>query len=120
MEGDPILIGRHLIAELNACKKFPTIDDIAVCLTEAAHSAKAELIKISFHEFDNLGEITAVALLAESHISIHSWPEHGFVACDIFVCGTAKPELALPVLEKCFQAGNVQVTLIERGCYNVS
>ena len=64
--------------------------------------------------FDN-GGISGVAVLAESHISVHTWPERQFAAFDIFMCGDAKPELAVKVLQTHFQPGQFQVKELLRG-----
>lgn len=112
-----MIVGKHLIAELIGCKRFLGGDEIEHCLAEAAKYANANLLKVIFHEFGVAGEITAVALLSESHISIHCWPEYEFVACDIFVCGEAEPEKALAILKKNFQTEDVRISLIKRGVY---
>ena len=115
-----MVVGRHLIAELSCCKQFLTKGELKLCLIEAASQAKTKLLNIAMHEFDTVGEVTAVALLSESHISIHCWPEYEFVACDIFVCGEAEPEKALEVIEAAFLPENVQINLLERGNSNAA
>jgi S-adenosylmethionine decarboxylase len=67
-------------------------------LEAASTAAGATLLNIFLHEFPSSGGITGVALLAESHMSIHTWPEKEYAAIDIFMCGRADPELALNVL----------------------
>ena len=57
---------------------------------------------------------TGVAILAESHMSIHTWPEHNYAALDIFMCGDADPLLAIPTLKEHFKPENTEVMLLER------
>ena len=72
-------------------------------------------IRDSLHHFIPNGGISGVAVLAESHISVHTWPERQFAAFDIFMCGGAKPELAVKVLQTHFQPGQFQVKELLRG-----
>ena len=65
--------------------------------------------------FEPNGGISGVAVLSESHISCHTWPEKGFAAFDVFMCGDAQPELAVPVLEAAFKPKRVVVEEIKRG-----
>ncbi len=84
----PAYDGRHLLADLHGCVG---VDDIALiedALRAAVIAAGATLIEIRLHSFGPGQGITGMALLAESHISIHSWPEHGYAALDFFLCGT--------------------------------
>jgi S-adenosylmethionine decarboxylase len=59
--------------------------------------------------------VTGVLLLKESHISIHTWPEHGFAAVDVFMCGDARPERAVDVIEAALAAGSVSLREVARG-----
>lgn len=90
-------LGRHLILEMWDCDDnvINDVDKIRELLNAAAKDAGAIVIKSFSHKFSPFG-VTGVALLAESHISIHTWPEEGYVAVDIFTCGTAaNPQLAV-------------------------
>lgn len=84
-------------------------------LTEAATAAQATLLDIHLHDFGARAGFTGVALLAESHISIHTWPEYDHAAIDIFMCGDADPYLSLKVLENYFTPAFTKVQMIERG-----
>ena len=72
-------------------------------------------LHIHLHHFTPNGGVSGVAVLAESHISIHSWPERGYAALDVFMCGDSEPERAIPVLERAFRPGRVVVDEHFRG-----
>ena len=79
---------KHILFTLRGCP-YSLLDDelhIREVLADAARLAQSRLLAISSHKFDPHG-VTAVALLAESHISIHTWPEKGEAVCDVFTCG---------------------------------
>ena len=109
-------LGRHVIIELWGC--CDVINDAAFVessMRKAVDAANATLLDIFVHEFSPQG-VTGVAVLAESHLSIHTWPEYGYVAADVFTCGsTTKPEAAAEVLRIEFQAKNAQIQELERG-----
>jgi len=67
------------------------------------------------HRFSENGGVSGVAVLAESHISVHTWPERGFAAFDVFMCGACRPEKALPVLRRYFRPSNMQISQSKRG-----
>ena len=79
--------GRHLLAELYGCTRLGDEAHIGRALAEAAAAAGATLLEVRLHGFGVGQGVTGVALLAESHISIHTWPEHDYAAVDIFLCG---------------------------------
>lgn len=109
-----IAIGRHLLADFSAASGLDDKALIEQALRDAAMAAAARLLRIELHEFADGKGITGVALLAESHISIHTWPELGYAALDIFMCGAADPNLALAVLEQCFKPGHKRVSCVDR------
>jgi S-adenosylmethionine decarboxylase len=79
---------RHILFTLNGCP-YGLLDDeahIRNVLANASNLSESTLLNISSHKFDPHG-VTAIALLAESHISIHTWPENGMAVCDVFTCG---------------------------------
>ena len=89
-------LGKHCFCELYKCS--PTIlndeERLISIIKEAINKAGATLLNIASHKFSPQG-VTIVALLSESHISIHTWPEDESAAIDVFTCGDAKPELAI-------------------------
>ena len=87
--------GSHLLADLYGCQHLMDSTRIEAVLQKAAQAAGATIVMSHVHDFPAPGGVTGVVLLAESHISIHTWPEHGFAAVDIFMCGTAKTDVAL-------------------------
>ena len=106
----------HLIADFFEPKYFvEDAQELEKILFEAAYAADNTPIKASIHKFPIQG-ITGVILLAESHISIHTWPEHNYIAIDVFTCGNqTKPNLALEYLKTKFRPKKVRVREIQRG-----
>jgi len=101
MSSDPLPLGHHLIADLDCAQGLDDVALIEATLRAAAEAARVTLLDIRLHHFGKGQGVTGVALLAESHISIHSWPEHGVAAIDIFVCGSkADAEAGLRVIEQ--------------------
>ena len=101
-------IGRHCILELYQCDHAKLNDEafIRTTITSSAKIAGATLINLVTHSFKPQG-VTGLALLAESHISIHTWPEIGYAAIDVFTCGDhTMPEKACKLLFKEFLAKN--------------
>jgi len=107
--------GMHLLVDMWGAAHLDDGDVISEALTRAAEASGASLLHIHLHSFTDSGGISGVALLAESHISIHTWPERGFAAIDIFMCGACDPRDALPVLEDVFRPQDFRVTEQRRG-----
>ena len=107
--------GAHLIIDLYEAKKLDDIGHIEAALRQCVEAAGATLLHIHLHHFEPNGGVSGVAVLAESHISIHSWPENGYAALDVFMCGDAKPEACVPVLRKAFKPKKIAVSELLRG-----
>ena len=106
--------GVHLIVDLHGAEHLNDIEYIEATLRRCVAAAKATLLHIHLHHFQPSG-VSGVAVLAESHISIHTWPEAGFAALDVFMCGSANPDACIPVLREAFAAERVGVNEILRG-----
>ena len=109
-------IGRHCILELYKCDHTKLNDEafIRTTITSSAKIAGATLMNLVTHSFKPQG-VTGLALLAESHISIHTWPEVGYAAIDVFTCGDHKmPEKACELLAKDFLSKNLSFKNIAR------
>jgi S-adenosylmethionine decarboxylase len=106
--------GVHLIVDVHGAKGLNDIDLIEATLRRCVDAARATLLHIHLHHFHPNG-VSGVAVLAESHISIHTWPEAGYAAMDVFMCGNADPDACIPVLRESFQADRVEVNEILRG-----
>lgn len=107
--------GAHLIVDLYQANRLDDIDHVERTLRDCVDAAGATLLHIHLHHFEPNGGISGVAVLAESHISIHSWPEHGYAALDIFMCGNATPDACVPVLRAAFAPKRLAVSEHLRG-----
>ena len=107
--------GMHLLVDLWEAKNLgdPALIDRTIC--EAALAAGATILHSHFHHFSPNGGVSGVVVLAESHISIHTWPERNFAAIDIFMCGACDPHLTIPILQRTFQAARVELDEQRRG-----
>lgn len=107
--------GRHWIVEFQGVQALGDARVIRRALKNAATLAGATLLRIQLHHFGAGNGVTGVALLAESHISIHTWPERAYAAIDIFMCGSrCSPEAALQSLRKELQPRRVRVRRLVR------
>jgi S-adenosylmethionine decarboxylase len=107
--------GAHLIVDVYQAQRLDDIGHVERTLRACVDAAGATLLHIHLHHFEPNGGISGVAVLAESHISIHSWPEHGYAALDIFMCGNARPYACVPVLRAAFAPKRIAVSEHLRG-----
>ena len=117
MNERPRTLGTHLLLEMNECDAA-LLDDLAVVkqtLLAAAEEAGATVVGEVFHKFSPQG-VTGIVCITESHISIHTWPEHGYAAVDIFTCGeNFKPMEAAHLIAESLQAQHANVMEVQRG-----
>ena len=106
--------GVHLIVDVHGGHGLDDIDLIEATLRRCVSAAQATLLHIHVHHFQPNG-VSGVAVLAESHISIHTWPDLGYAALDVFMCGKAEPDACIPVLREAFNAERVEVRELLRG-----
>ena len=117
MNERPQTLGTLLLLELNECDAA-LLDDVALvkqALLAAAEAAGATVVGEVFHKFSPVG-VTGIVCIAESHISIHTWPEHAYAAADIFTCGESfKPIEAAHFIANALQAQHANVMEVKRG-----
>lgn len=107
--------GKHIIFDFFGAQRLDDIRLMEDAMREAIHQAGATLLHIHLHHFTENNGISGVAVLAESHISVHTWPERGYAAFDVFMCGFAQPEKTIPILQEAFKPLSVKVTKHLRG-----
>jgi len=112
---DNVGIGRHLIIDFFGAKYLTDVAKIKYALQSASEAASAVVLETKVHQFPSSLGVTGVAVLAESHISVHTWPEYDYIALDIFMCGSADPQLAADWLAQYFEPDSVEIRTFERG-----
>lgn len=101
--------GTHLIIDLWGASHLDDIPRMEKAFLDCVKECGATLLHIHMHHFTPNGGVSGVAVLAESHISVHTWPERDYAAFDVFMCGDAKPELAVGILQKAFSPSRIEV-----------
>jgi S-adenosylmethionine decarboxylase len=107
--------GIHLLIDLVGAINLDNKSLIEQSLHDAARAAGATPLHSHLHRFSENGGVSGVLVLAESHISIHTWPERSFAAIDLFTCGQCDPYAAIEVLRETFQPSSIQVNEQKRG-----
>lgn len=110
-------VGRHLIIELWGCDHAAMTSEaqVAEAITQTIAACGATLLDLQVYPSSSAG-VNGVAILAESHVMVQTWPIHGYIAVDIFTCGQhTDPNLAMPVLKQFFAPEQLQVLEINRG-----
>lgn len=101
--------GTHLFIDFWGAEGLSDLDLMERTFRKCVEVCGATLLHIHLHHFTPNGGVSGVAVLAESHISVHTWPERGFAAFDVFMCGDAEPEKAVPVLKEAFQPRQISL-----------
>jgi len=112
-------LGRHLLLELFDCdgEAITSLDTVKSAMVEAAKRAQATIVDVVFHEFNPHG-ISGVVVIAESHLAIHTWPEYGYAAVDVFSCGDVlQPQVAADYLVEQLGASRASVVELQRGIF---
>ena len=107
--------GTHLLIEFWEADGLMDLAAIEAALARAAEAAGATVLHSYLHPFGPEMGVSGVVVLAESHISIHTWPEQRYAAIDVFMCGECDPYKAIPALERMFTPGRVSIAEHRRG-----
>lgn len=107
--------GTHLLIELWQAKNIDSVRAIKKIFSKAIKDCGATLLRQDYHRFTPFKGISGIAIIKESHISIHSWPELNYAAVDIFVCGSVDPYRALPAIKEGFKPKKIQIIELKRG-----
>jgi len=109
-----VYAGTHLIIEVIGGTGLDSVETVEAAFRRCIEACKATLLHIHLHKFQPQG-VSGVAVLAESHISVHTWPEAGYGAFDVFMCGEAEPWRAVEILREAFDADEVRTRELLRG-----
>lgn len=115
------VLGRHVLAEFYGClpEILSDLEQIKQQMVAAALEAGAEVRETVFHQFAPQG-VSGVVVISESHLAIHTWPEFGYAAVDVFTCGQAvDPWVSCNYLKQAFSAQNMSAREIKRGIFDV-
>jgi S-adenosylmethionine decarboxylase len=108
-------IGRHVILEMWGCQNLDSVDTAERALREMVEALDVNLLDLHVYPFSPVG-VTGMAIVSESHLVIHTWPEYGYAAVDLFTCGAPRdPQDAVAVLRRLFQPERIGVMEINRG-----
>jgi len=114
-------LGRHILAEFYGCPEviLGDLEQIKQSMKAAALEAGAEVRETVFHQFSPQG-VSGVVVISESHLAIHTWPEFGYAAVDVFTCGqTVNPWVSCDYLKQAFSARNMSAREIKRGIFDI-
>lgn len=114
-------LGRHVLAELYNCDSnvLNNVELIEKFMVEAAVECGATVVEKNFHMFSPYG-VSGVVIISESHLAIHTWPEYGYAAVDLFTCGdSCNPLVAYEYLKEKFHAASASYSELKRGMFNV-
>ncbi|MHB0884597.1 MAG: adenosylmethionine decarboxylase [Bacillota bacterium] len=112
-------LGRHILAELYGCnsESLNDLKKVEKAMVSAALKSGAEVREVAFHKFSPQG-VSGVVVISESHLAIHTWPEYGYAAVDVFTCGDqVDPWIACDYINEAFGAKNVTTNEVKRGVF---
>lgn len=112
-------LGRHVLLDLFDCAldAINNLETARSVLVEAARRAQATIVDVIFHKFNPVG-LSVIVMIAESHLSIHTWPEHRYAAVDIFSCGeNMQVEVAAAYIVEQFKPGRTSIIEVKRGAF---
>lgn len=112
-------LGKHIILELYDCPADVLSDPILIkeIMNDAANVMEATIVESKFHHFSPLG-VSGVVIIMESHLTIHTWPEYGYAAVDIFTCGEIFMDKGIEYLRQHLKSGRMEVKKMGRGALN--
>jgi len=110
--------GKHIIIECKGQHAFLNENALEEILSSAARVSGATVLSSHFHRFGPQMGVTGVLVLAESHITVHTWPEHGYAAFDVFMCGSCDAEKAAEVIVSAASAETIETNVLNRGIPN--
>ena len=113
--GDRAYAGIHLLVDFWGASSLDDTAEVERALRAAAAACGATLLHLHLHRFSENGGVSGVAVLAESHISVHTWPEYRYAAFDVFMCGACDPHPAVAVLRRIFRPAREEVGERKRG-----
>jgi S-adenosylmethionine decarboxylase proenzyme len=109
-------LGQHLLVDFSGCRSISKkADELEEVMLATARAIKATIVTSSFHEFNPQG-LSGVVVIAESHLAVHTWPEHGAVCVDLFTCSSDMDAVAgLALMFETFDASTMQIQTVSRG-----
>ena len=110
-----VFAGTHVLLDLWGAHHLDDADYLERALRRAVDVSGATLLHVHLHRFGGGGGVSGVAVLAESHISVHTWPERGFAAFDVFMCGRCRPELAAEEIRRALAPERAETSVERRG-----
>lgn len=112
-------LGIHILVEYYNCNKeiLKNVETIEQSMLTAARAANATIVESVFHQFNPWG-VSGAVIISESHLTIHTWPEHNYAAVDLFTCGDIDYEAGLRVLKDLLESKHYEVKKILRGEFN--
>lgn len=110
-----VFAGTHVLLDLWGAHHLDDPDYLERALRRAVDVSGATLLHVHLHRFGGGGGVSGVAVLAESHISVHTWPERGFAAFDVFMCGKCRPDLAAEEIRRALAPERAEMSVERRG-----